>query len=91
MRRQKKWTADEIALLKTDMSNADIAQETGRSIDSVRKKRFEVTGHYTTVLLKRDAYKKTTQVNAEYLDQVAKEGRIIVLAKRLGVRIKGVR
>lgn len=91
MRRQKKWTADEIALLKTDMTNAEIAQETGRTLESVKNKRGKVTGHYTSLLEIRDAYKKTPQVHAEYLDQTAKDGRIIVLAKRLGVRIKGVR
>ena len=89
--RQKKWTANEVALLWTEMTNWEIAQQTGRTPDSVKKKRFSVTGCYTRQSDKRDERKKTIQANTEYIDQLEKEHRIILLAKRLGVRIKGVR
>lgn len=87
----KKWTEEETILLWTDMTNEEISKKTGRSMDAVRTKRFNLTGHYTTPSeTKRRKYIHVTPVTNALLDEQMKRNRIIVLAKKIGVRIKGV-
>lgn len=88
----KKWTEEETILLWSDMTNEEISEKTGRTMDAVRTKRFNLTGHYTP----SDARKGrkavyVSPVHSEYEDQRTKTNRIIVMASKMGVRIKGVR
>lgn len=68
-----RWTHEETEMLKT-MTNEEIAVKTGRSIGSVANKRYSVHGTYSTI---PEDYKTM----GEY--------RILVLAKRLGVKLLG--
>ena len=88
----KKWTENETMLLWTELTNKEICEQTGRTMDAVRTKRFNVTGHYTTPSeTKRRKYIHVTPVNNALIDKQTKVNRIIAMANKLGVRIKGVR
>ena len=80
---QKPWSNDEIRLLFTDMSTFEIADQLGRTADSVRTARYRYTRNHC-------AYTEDYTRISEH-SQVAKEARIISLCHRLGVRLQGVR
>lgn len=88
----KKWTESEKALLWTDMSNKEICEATGRTMDAVLTKRFNETGHYVPPKeARRREYIRTSAANSTWVDEITKVNRIIILAGKLGVRIKGVK
>ena len=83
MREARRWTMEEKNLLWTIRSNHDIAEELGRSVVSVKNARFFYTGHYCP---REYARPKKTEYNG-----VRSEIRILDLAKKIGVKLEGVR
>lgn len=74
------WAEAEKKYLWTDMTNSEISEEIGVPVDKVRRARRYYTGHYCEMS------------NARIDDhRISSEARIIGLAKRIGVRIEGVR
>ena len=74
------WTEAEKKYLWTDLTNSEIAEEIGIPVDKVRRARRYYTGHYCEL------------ANARIDDhRISSEARIMDLAKRIGVRIEGVR
>ena len=73
------WTEEEKRCLRTDLTNSEIAEELGISVDKIRRARRYYTGHYCEM--------KNARIN-DHL--ISSEARIIDLAKRLGVRIAQV-
>ena len=74
------WTEAEKKYLWTDMTNSEISEEIGVPVDKVRRARRYYTGHYCEL------------ANARIDDhRISNEARVINLAKRIGVRIEGVR
>lgn len=74
------WTEAEKKYLWTDMTNSEISEEIGVPVDKVRRARRYYTGHYCEM------------ANARINDhRISHEARIIGLAKRIGVRLEGVR
>ena len=87
----RKWEKEEIEMLKSDMTNEEIMKMTNRSEYSVRKKRYEITGHYSfpgkdmTTYVKPKERPRDSFTSGKY-----KELRLIALAEKLGVRLLGV-
>ena len=84
MREIRRWTPEEISLLYTDRSSEDIAEELGRSVVGVKRMRYYHTGHY----IPRD---KAEPTEREQLSPLRSEVRILDLAKKIGVKLEGVR
>lgn len=86
-----KWKEHELEMLSSGMTDEEVMKVTGRTLKAVQNKRYEVTGHYRHDY--EPSYKnipKDVMLGACRSDE-AKEARIIILAKRIGVKIKGVR
>ena len=79
------WTSAEKALLFTELSNKEIAIQTGRSESSVKTKRYKVTGHY--VEKERQAEPKTNPPPG--MSDYCKRARIIKMAEQIGVKLYG--
>lgn len=83
-----KWTQEEVDLLYEEKSNIEIAELTGRTRESVRKKRYDLFGHYAerskwqTKRPKRLPFYKTD-------DAIIKEARLLTLAKEMRVKLLG--
>ena len=80
----KQWTNDEIQLIFKGLPKADIARITGRSMRAVEAKMYRLQGR--TADLQPEAVKKAP---SSMLSKETKHFRILSLAKRLGVRLKG--
>lgn len=81
------WSKEEIEMLYSDMTNAEIEQKTGRSKSAVRKMRYKKTGHYVEKNKHRDLIK---YVNPKpFVSDYNKKARIIALAQKLGVKLYG--
>lgn len=83
-----KWDENEIAWLTTDLSDEEIAEKIGRSRTAVRKKRYQVTGHYVEDEKQRDI-RSLSVVRNLYSDSIVKEARIMKLAESMRVRLMG--
>lgn len=81
------WTEEEIELVYTNMTNAEIEQKTGRSKAAVRKMRYKKTGHYVERNRQREI--KSMYSPKPYASAYSKKARIIALAQKLGVKLYG--
>ena len=77
---KRKWTKEEIGLLWSNKTNKEIAEETGRNFETVRRMRKYYTG-----------FSSEKRYTREDMALAYSEARIITLARKLGVRIEGVR
>ena len=69
----KLWTKDEIKLLfDQDLSNEDIAEITGRTLQAVKDKRYRECGEFIDFKLQR---------------KMEGEARIIKMAKKLNIKL----
>ena len=80
------WTEAEIYWLYTGLSDKEIAEKIGRSVKAIRKKRYEITGHYVEIERQRDNNPEPKRF--EY-SRIYKEARILSFAKKLGVKLYG--
>lgn len=87
---QTKWKEEEIDMIFKGNTDEYIMKQTGRSILAIQSKRYELTGHYSSEY--ESPYKNMPRdISCGYCrTPEAKEARVLILAKRLGVRIKGV-
>ena len=81
-----KWTKEQKIMLKSDMTNEEIAAETGRTVNSVRKGRYAYTGHSCDNPKIKTHEEKLFEAEKRAM-QVRKEERLKELCKILGVRI----
>lgn len=79
----KTWSTADKALLKSDMTNEQIAKRIGRTPAAVKRMRYYYTGHST-----EDRERITEQ---ERMSAIEGECRILNLCKQLGVKLQGVR
>lgn len=77
-----RWTAEEIEICKRNIPTQEVMDRTGRTMDAVRSKRYELTGHRTAMCERPQGICKP-----ESLTEYEKAYRIYSLAKRLGVRL----
>lgn len=85
------WTKSEVELLKSSMSNEEIAVITGRSVKAVGAARYRTTGHKVEPERWGPKYQTKDEVAIQKAEQIRKEARLLELCKRLGVRIGGMR
>ena len=87
---QTKWKEEEIDMILKGETDEYIMSMTGRSVLVIQSKRYELTGHYRSDY--ESPYKDMPRdLSCGYCrTPEAKEARIIILAKKLGVRLKGV-
>lgn len=87
---QTKWKDEEIDMILKGETDEYIMSMTGRSVLAIQSKRYELTGHYRSDY--ESPYKDMPRdLSCGYCrTPEAKEARIIILAKKLGVRLKGV-
>lgn len=85
-----KWKDRELDMIREGLTDDEIMLNTGRSLTAVQNKRYELTGHYKDDYAPE--YFKTPKdvMLGACKSKEAREARIIFLAKKLGVRIKGV-
>ena len=76
-----KWTDEQKEMLKSDMSNEEIAAEVGRSVTAVQSARMYYTGH--TVELAR-----AKTLDSQKIASITSEARILDLAKKMNIRIE---
>lgn len=79
------WTEEEMNLIYTEMSDAEIAAQTGRSQTAVRKKRYKEFGHYVEESKQREKRQPVMPVMSDY----RKEARILSMAKIMRVKLLG--
>lgn len=77
----RKWTAEELMVLGRNISGKEIAKMTGRTLQSVYKKRSETESSQEWPIERVP--------HARFLTQPEKEARIYALCDKLGVRIGG--
>jgi len=81
----KKWTREEVELFDMGLSNKEIAEKTGRSVQAVRMKKYNMG-----VSPKRlEESEMPHKAPGELMQQQTKELRIWVLCKKLGIKIFG--
>ena len=80
-----KWTDEEVKMLKT-MSNEEIVKATGRTLKSVKMKRYRMENHYIKDAEDRD---KVFAPPSAFESTKMRIAKIIAHAKRLGVKLKG--
>lgn len=83
-----KWSKSETDWLTTDLSNEEIAGKIGRSECAVRKKRYQMTGHYVEDEKKRDKRPEGV-IRDIHIDSITKEARIMRLAQIMRIRLMG--
>lgn len=71
-----RWTPEEIKLLRSDMSNQEIADKIGRTRVAVKDKRYVLFGNQKVR-------------RPEQLTRIEKESRILKLCEKLGVKLLG--
>ena len=85
-----KWSPEEKALLKTDLTAEEIAARTGRTSEAVRRARYTYTGHFVEKS-KALKTKEDKLFEMEYrCRKLKREEDLIKLCKTLGVRIGGM-
>lgn len=80
-----KWTDEEVKMLKT-MSDEEIVKATGRTLKSVKMKRYRESGHYIKGAEDKD---KIFAPQSAFESKETRIAKIIALARRLGVKLKG--
>jgi hypothetical protein len=78
-----KWTKEETEMLKT-MSDEEIVEKTGRTLKSVKMKRYRESGHYIA-----EDKEKIFAPQSAFESKQSRIAKIIMLARRLGVKLKG--
>ena len=83
--KQNLWTEEEVNLIKAGLSAKEIAEKTGRTENAVwaKKKNLKKTGFF----VKEVEYLRIPP--GEALSQEEKEIRLMLLAKKMGLRIGG--
>ena len=79
----KYWSEEEIKMLKT-MSDEEIVEITGRTLKAVKMKRYREGGHY--IAEDRD---RIYRPQSAYESKETRIAKIIMLAKKLGVKLFG--
>lgn len=74
-----KWTKEEVEMLKT-MSNEEIVRLTGRTLKSVKMKRYRMS---------INSPKELCAPPSSFESKETRIAKIIMLAKRLGVKLFG--
>lgn len=79
------WTQDEVDLLYENLSDKQISEMTGRTREAVRKKRYQLFGHYveTTKWMDKRVIPHGTD------DAIIKEVRLLNMAKQMRVKLLG--
>ena len=77
----RRWTPEENRLLKTKMTNEEIADITGRTKGAVRRHRYEMTGHHN---INKDNQRPTF---IEKMSKVEGECRILSLAQKMNIKL----
>ena len=85
-----KWKQNELDMIRQGLTDDEIMIQTGRSIGAIQNKRYDLTGHYKDDYVPEYYKMPKDVVLGACRSEEAKEARIILLAKKLGVRIKGV-
>lgn len=78
-----RWTDEEVKMLKT-MSDEEIVKATGRTLKSVKMKRYRENGHYI-----KENKDKIFAPQSAFESKQSRIAKIIMLARRLGVKLKG--
>ena len=85
----EKWSKEHKEMLKTDMTNVQIAKETGRTLEAVKRARYTYTGH----AVEKDRWVETKEERLFEMEKkvhkLQKEQRLLDLCRHLGVRIGG--
>ena len=86
-----KWSPEEKALLKTDLTAEEISVKIGRTVEAVKRARYTYTGH---MLQKGGRWLETNEerlfeAERQY-HKLKREENLINLCKILGVRIGGM-
>ena len=79
-----KWTLEHKRLLKTDMTNEQIAEITGRPVSAVKRTRYDWTGHNVEA-------EKWRVTKPERLSKVAGECRVVNLARKMNIKLLDVK
>lgn len=79
----KEWSDAEVELFRS-MDNAEIAKATGRTMQSVRMKRYRMSGHYTNTEDRDKVYCPPSRFESKE----TRIFKIIALAKKIGVKLK---
>ena len=80
-----RWTDEEVKMLKT-MSDEEIVKATGRTLKSVKMKRYRESGHY---IKGAEDKEKIFAPQSAFESKQSRIAKIIMLARRLGVKLKG--
>lgn len=80
-----KWSKAEVEMLKT-MSDAEIVEVTGRTLKSVKMKRYRESGHYAKDIEDKD---KVYCPPSALESKQTRIFKIIALARKIGVKLLG--
>lgn len=79
-----KWTKEKRDMLWSDMTNEEIAERLGKSVMLIKRARFYYTGHTTN--------RSKWEINYEQKrNKVEGEARILDLARKMNIKIGGMR
>lgn len=79
-----KWTKEKRDMLWSDMTNEEIAEKLGKSVMLIKRARFYYTGHTTN--------RSKWEMNYEQKrNKVEGEARILDLARKMNIKIGGMR
>ena len=76
-----RWIDEQKDMLRSDMSNEEIAAEVGRSVTAVQSARMYYTGH--TVELARAKI-----LDRQKISRIMSEARILDLAQKMNIKIE---
>ena len=80
------WSEEELDLLKSNKSNEEISNLTGRTVMAVRTKRYKYTGHYVEEDEWSDCVPRLISLS---LTQEEKTERIKIMAAQMRIKLKG--
>lgn len=85
-----KWTTEHKQLFKTDMTNEQIVEITGRTPEAVRRARYTYTGHSVEKSKGFETKEEKLFQAEERYHKLLKKQRLKDLCKQLGVRLGGM-
>ena len=83
----RKWTRDEINICLEDIPEEEVMERTGRTLQAVRSKRSELTGH-CKAKCERKEYEVPYERISTVMESWERVNRIHWLAAKYGVRLK---
>lgn len=86
----KKWTRDEINICLEDIPEEEVMERTGRTLEAVRTKRYQLMKHYKSKCERRE---DDTPISSqpEIMTEQDKINRIYLLAEKLGVKLQNAK